>query len=195
MAATAERRRLFFALWPEPGLQTTLAATASALARSRALGGRDVPAERIHLTLLFLGDVEPAAEQRLVTAVGRLAARPFDLILDQAGCFFRSKVFWIGASKAPRKLGELAEALRAAAAGIGLAPDRKELVPHLTCVRDIRHVIRPVPVTPLTWAVRSFALVHSTLGPQPQYHVVSQWSLQTGPARSVKTVQAPGVPE
>ena len=191
----AERRRLFFALSPEPALQTTLAVTASTIARSRALGGRDVPADRIHLTLLFLGDVDAAAEQRLITAVGRITARPYDLILDQAGCFFRSKVFWIGASKAPRKLEELAKALRGAAAGIGLAPDAKELVPHLTCVRDIRHVIRPVPITPLVWAVRGFALVHSTLGPQPQYHVVSHWPLQTGPTRSVKTVQAPGGPE
>lgn len=186
---------MFFALWPEPALQTTLAATAKVIARSRSLGGREIPPERIHLTLLFLGDVAPDVEKRVLVAAGRIAARPFDLTLDQAGCFFRSKVFWLAPTAVPRKLTELSQALRAAMAGIGLPPDRKELVPHLTCLRDIDHVIRPVPVSPLVWPVRRFALVHSTLGARPEYHVVSHWPLHTGPVPSVKTVQAPGGPE
>jgi len=188
----AETRRLFFALWPDPALQTSMAATAERIARTRAIGGREIPAERLHLTLLFLGDVASDAEKRLVTAAGRLQARPFDLTLDQAGCFFRSKVFWLGPRTVPRKLAELVRALHAAMAGVGLAPDRKDLVPHVTCLRDIRHVIRPVPVDPIVWSVRQFALVHSALGAKPEYHVVSHWPLQTASTSSVKTVQAPG---
>jgi len=195
MAATAERRRLFFALWPQPPLQAAMAAAASGIARSRALGGREIPPERLHLTLLFLGEVAPEVEKRVVAAAGRIVARPFDLTLDEAGCFFRSKVFWLGASRAPRKLGELADELRKAMAGVGLSPDRKELVPHVTCLRDIRHVIRPVPLAPMVWPVRGFALVHSTLGAQPEYHVVSHWPLQTASASAVKSVQKPGGPE
>jgi 2'-5' RNA ligase len=191
----ADSRRLFFALWPAPALQDAIATTGQALARARALGGREIPPPRIHLTLLFLGDVAPAAEKRLITAAGRIRARPFDLTLDQAGCFFRSKVFWLGASKVPRKLGELAQELRASMAGVGIQPDRKDLVPHVTCLRDIRHVIRPAPVSPIVWPVREFVLVHSTLGAQPQYHVVSHWPLQTASIRNVKTVQSPGGPE
>ena len=172
-----------------------MAATAKRIAGSRKIGGREIPAERLHLTLLFLGDVAPDAEKRLLAAAGRVEGRAFDLTLDQAGCFFRSKVFWLGPSAVPRKLAELGQALHAAMAGVGLAPDRKELVPHVTGLRDIRHVIRPVPVDPIVWPVRQFVLVHSTLGAKAEYHVVSQWPLQTASMQSVKTVQAPGGPE
>ena len=174
----AEARRLFFALWPGAALQAEMAATAERIARTRDIGGRSTAAERLHLTLLFLGEVPPDAEKRLLAAAGRIAAPPFDLTLDQAGCFFRSKAFWLGPRTVPRKLTELASALHAAMAGVGLAPDRKELVPHVTCRRDIRHVIRPVPVDPVVWPAREFVLVHSAAG---QYHVVSQWPLQTAP--------------
>ena len=188
----AEARRLFFALWPDPELQESMAATAKRIAGSRAIGGREIPAARLHLTLLFLGDAPSDAEKRLLAAAGRVEGRAFDLTLDQAGCFFRSKVFWLGPSAVPRKLAELGQALHAAMAGVGLAPDRKELVPHVTCLRDIRHVIRPVPVDPLIWPARQFALVHSTLGAKPEYHVVSQWPLQTTSVTNVKTVQGTG---
>lgn len=180
---------MFFALWPDPALQARMAATAKAVASNRAIGGRDLATEGLHLTLLFLGDIAPDAEKRLVTAAGRVKARPFDLTLDQAGCFFRSKVFWLGPRTVPRKLTELAQALQAAMAGVGLAPDYKELVPHVTYLRDIRHVIRPAAVDPIIWPVRQFALVHSAGG---EYHVVSQWPLQNASATKVKTVQATG---
>ena len=166
-----------------------MAATGERIARVRDIGGRAIPAERLHLTLLFLGNVAPDAEKRLLAAADRIAAPPFDVTLDQAGCFFRSKVFWLGPRTVPRKLTGLAEALHAAMAGVGLAPDPRELVPHVTCRRDIRHVIRPVPVDPLVWPARQFALVHSAGG---QYHVVSQWPLQNASVTNVKTVQASG---
>jgi 2'-5' RNA ligase len=182
----ADARRLFFALWPEPALQAEMAATGERIARTRKIEGRVIAPERLHLTLLFLGEVAPEAEKRLIAAAGRVEGRPFDLTLDQAGCFFRSKVFWLGPRSVPRKLVELAGALHAAMAGVGLAPDPKELVPHVTCRRDIRHVIKPVPVDPVIWPARSFALVASVAG---QYHVVSQWPMQTAPVLNVKTVQ------
>ena len=185
-AKAAPTKRLFFALWPDAALQASIAQTGERIARTRKLEGRTVPPERLHLTLLFLGEVPVEAEKRLIAAAGLVQGRPFDLILDRASCFFRSKVFWLGPQAVPRKLTELAGALHAAAAGVGLAPERKELVPHVTCRRDIGHVIKPVPVDPVIWPARSFALVHSVAG---QYHVVSQWPLQNAPVTNVKTVQ------
>jgi len=191
----AERRRLFFALWPAPKLQAAISSAALAVARQRAVGGQEVPPERVHLTLLFLGDVTAKTEEILVTGAGRVAAPSFQLTLDQAGCFYRSRVFWLGASATPNKLTLLWERLSALAAGAGVPVDARPLAPHVTCVRDIRHRIRPAPVAPITWAVRDFALVHSELGTQPRYHVVSQWRLQTGAHADVKTVQSGQVPE
>lgn len=174
-----DARRLFFALWPDDATRRATVDAATRIANSRRVTGRKIPSERVHLTLLFLGDVPAAAEARLIDAIARIRAPAFKLTLDQAGCFYRSRVFWVGPREIPPGLMDLWERLRAAAESAGIPQDYKPLVPHVTCLRDIKDRIRPVPVDPIRWPVRSFALVHSELGSQPQYHVVSHWPLQT----------------
>ena len=49
--------RLFFALWPPPDTAQALANWAEEVARD--VGGKPVAAEKIHLTLAFLGDADP----------------------------------------------------------------------------------------------------------------------------------------
>lgn len=188
----AETRRLFFALWPEPAVRDAIARAGYPIARQRALGGREVPPERLHLTLLFLGGATAAQQERLVAGAGQVVGHAFDLRLEQAGCFYRSRVFWLGAATAPARLTALWQSLCDVAALAGLEPDHRPPAPHVTLVRDIRHRIRPVPVEPVVWPVRRFALVQSVLGDRPEYHVVSQWPLQNASATNVKTVQASG---
>ena len=60
-AKAAPTRRLFFALWPDPALQAGIAETAERIARTRKIEGRTIAAERLHLTLLFLGVVSSEA--------------------------------------------------------------------------------------------------------------------------------------
>ncbi len=182
----AATRRLFFALWPDPVLKAAIAGAARTPAR--AVSGRRVRDENLHLTVLFLGAVAAEPEARLLQAAGSVRAPAFELVLDRVGSFFRARVLWVGASQAPAPLGELRRQLEAAAAGAGVKFDAKPLVPHVTCYRDVRRALEPVPVEPLRWPVRSFALVLSAGG---QYHVVSQWPLQTASVTNVKTVQAP----
>ena len=166
-------RRLFFALWPDPVLKASIAHAARTPARP--LGGRRVRDESLHLTLLFLGTVEAEAQARLEAAAGKIRAPGFELGLDRVGSFFRAKVLWVGPSQVPAALPALRAQLETAAGKAGVAFDPKALVPHVTCYRDVRKALEPVPVTPLRWPVRSFALVESVGG---QYHVVSQWPLQ-----------------
>lgn len=170
----APTKRLFFALWPDPVLKAAIAGAARTPARGAP--GRRVRDENLHLTVLFLGAVETAAEAALAQAAALVRAAPFDLTLDRVGSFFRARVLWIGPSQVPAQLGDLRGQLEAAARTAGVAFDPKPLVPHVTCYRDVRQTLGPAPVEPLPWPVRSFALVHSAGG---QYHVVSQWPLQT----------------
>ena len=172
----AAGRRLFFALWPDPVLKAAIGGAARLPAR--AVSGRRVRDENLHLTVLFLGSVAADAEARLARAATAVRADAFDLVLDRVGSFFRSRVLWIGPSQAPAPLAELRRQLEAAAQQAAVPFDPKPLVPHVTCYRDVRQNLDPAPVEPLRWPVRSFALVHSTAG---QYHVVSQWPLQTVP--------------
>lgn len=173
-----EPRRLFLALWPAPALARSITAAIAGVARNRGISGRAVPAAQAHLTLLFLGPVAAAAEARLVEAAAAIRVPRFELVLDQVGCFYRSRVLWAGPQYIPPPLLDLWEQLRGAAEAAGAGQDYKPLVPHVTGLRDIRDRIRPVPIAPLRWAVADFALVHSI---DQQYHVVSQWPLQNAP--------------
>jgi 2'-5' RNA ligase len=192
----AAGRRLFFALWPDPVLKASIGGAARLPAR--AVSGRRVRDENLHLTVLFLGSVAAEAEARLAQAAGAVRAGAFDLALDRVGGFFRSRVLWIGPSQPPAELAELRRQLEVAAKQAAVAFDPKPLVPHVTCYRDVRQNVKkgtqpfsrtPVPrgkglrplfdIAPLRWPVRGFALVHSTPGAKPEYHVVSQWPLQT----------------
>ncbi len=185
-------RRLFFALWPDDELRAAIALAARAAARAAGITGKRVHDEKLHMTLLFLGEVDAPAEKKVREAAATVRAAAFDVALDQVGSFYRSKVLWVGARQAPAALTELSQTLRAALDSAAVAFDRKALAPHVTCFRDIRPPLRPAAIEPLPWAVREFSLVHSADG---QYHVVSQWPLQTDPVSSVKTVQTPGGPE
>jgi RNA 2',3'-cyclic 3'-phosphodiesterase len=184
-AKGAPTKRLFFALWPDPVLKARIAFAARLTARTGS--GKRVRDEHLHLTVLFLGAVDAKAEARLVQAAAALKAAAFELVLDRVGCFFRSRVVWVGPSHAPAPLADLRRQLEGVARQAGVAFDAKALVPHVTCYRDARQALEPAPIEPLHWPVRSFALVHSVGG---QYHVVSQWPLQNASVTNVKTVQS-----
>jgi 2'-5' RNA ligase len=178
-AATLAPKRLFFALWPDEPTRIALAAAGEAAAAGAGIRGRRTPLERIHLTLLFLGDVDPAGEER-VRAVADAVRRPaFDLMLDQAGSFPRSRVLWVGPRQAPAALTDLWLELRNGLTDLAAEHNRDVLAPHVTCYRDIDRPVPIVPIRPIRWRADGFVLVHSTLGTPHRYHVVSQWPLQT----------------
>ncbi len=176
-----DRRRLFFALWPDDAQRAAITGAADAAAGREGISGRKIPAERVHLTLLFVGDVGAGDEARVREAAAQVCADRFELVLDQAGSFYRSKVFWVGAHAAPAPLTRLWLGLREAVRTSGVAHDRRALAPHVTCYRDIKRPIRPVAIEPIVWPVHEFALVNSLLGRQPEYCVLERWPLEAGP--------------
>ncbi len=179
MASAAEgarRERLFFALWPEPPLQETLARLARRLVRK---GGRRLAPEAIHLTLLFLGPVDAATRACLEAAAQAVAVPPFELAIDRTGTFPRARVVWAGPSETPAPLARLEAALREAAARCGLEPEVRPFVPHLTVARKAAPVpVSPLP-EPLAWPVRDFVLARSCLHPAgAEYEVLRRWPLR-----------------
>src|SRR6185295_20153073 len=73
--------RLFFAAWPEPGIQQAL----HELARRAQgeCGGRAIAARKIHLTLAFLGSFERARLDALEALAAGIAGAPCDLVLTR----------------------------------------------------------------------------------------------------------------
>lgn len=175
-ASPAAGARLFVAVWPP-------SAVVEALAAVPVGDGRRTPAERLHVTLRFLGQVGEAGQARVLdalapavaaapSAVGRLAA---------ATATFGRHVLHVPVAG----LDELAAAVMGSASDVGAAgggPDARPFVGHLTVARsrgrssagDLRAVAgAPVPeAARAPWAVGEVTLVASAGG---RYEVLARF--------------------
>lgn len=146
---------------------------------------RTVPAEQLHLTLAFLGQVPDEAAAPLAAALDE-ATRPFaafDAQLSGVGAFphaRRPRVVWAGALD-PRPLVTLALAVRGSLAAAGHPGDEKDFRAHVTLARvrserDLdkivaflrEHARDPLPTIP----VREVRLYRSVLGPGGASHEI-----------------------
>ena len=157
--------RLFFALWPPRE-------TAEALARwARPLEGKPVPAEKIHLTLAFLGGVEPA---KLVAAAKKVRARAFELPVDSAKYVRGNEMVWVGPREMPEGLRVLVERLHFALYRAEFILERRAFAAHVTLVRKARKPASIAPLPKVEWPVREFTLVNSELS---RYKVLERFAL------------------
>jgi 2'-5' RNA ligase len=172
---SSEARRLFYALWPDDPVRHALLhwQTANLPATVRWQHRAD-----LHLTLHFLGQVEPDRLDALRALGAGIRVDGFELVLDRLGHWPRPQVLWAGPAEIPRELAELHARLGAGLQALGFELDRRPFAAHLTLARKIRH--RPPGATalePVTWQVREFALVESVPGSVPAYRLLARWPL------------------
>lgn len=126
-------KRLFLALeLPEP-----LARDLAAL-DPRLPGLRWLPAQSLHLTLAFLGDVETPAGESLMEALHALDAEPFDLTLEgltRFGGRGRPVIVAANASEPPPELFFLHTSVQVIVRSTGLRTDSRPFRPHVTLGR------------------------------------------------------------
>lgn len=147
-----------------------------------------------HLTLKFLGNVDPAQLPNLINRV-RSTTRdisPFTLSLETLGGFpslRRPRVIWIGLGGELEPLKQLQSAIDRQTTGIGSHSEERHFKPHLTLgrVRDPRNQrplvatgeaidSTPVPSWP-DWPVHELHLFQSKLSPQGAvYSVIESFS-------------------
>lgn len=185
MAATATEHprpgrplRLFFALWP--GQDTAAALWQLAQALRKTCGGRATLRDNLHLTLAFLGTVEPGRAQRLAQLGASVAAgaEAFDFRLDRIGCWRRQRLVWAGSAAMPGALLLLAERLGAALQGGGFPLEHRAFKPHVTLLRDAGAVPAAGAAGPYPWPVRELLLASSENGPRgPRYRAIGRWPL------------------
>jgi RNA 2',3'-cyclic 3'-phosphodiesterase len=162
--------RLFVAAIPPPALAQRLADAAAAVAPPEL---RVTPAENLHVTIHFLGEVEPDAVPALEADLAAAAARhtPTTLTLDAItpGPPRRPRMLWATAKAAP---GYTAIVNDAAAAAVPHAPHARPArpgTPHLTLARlrgraDLRRWPDRRPLDDAAFPLAELALVHSALG-------------------------------
>ena len=106
------------------------------LLRGGLQGARWIDPENYHLTLRFIGDIETGLAHEIVSMLGRVNRRPFDIRLDGLSAFGGRKPRAIVASVAPSpSLLELQAELERMMQRVGLDPEGRKYTPHVTLAR------------------------------------------------------------
>jgi 2'-5' RNA ligase len=148
----------------------------------------------LHLTLKFLGNVEPRVLPALAAGLAGVArtAVPFEIELQGAGAFprvDRPQVVWIGVVGGQEALAALAAGVDRACADAGFSREERPFRAHLTLGRvkpasgagDLPARLRSLCDVPLGAArIERFELMQSTLTPRgPVYSVVESFLLES----------------
>jgi 2'-5' RNA ligase len=160
-----------------------------------------VEPENLHLTLVFLGDVEdhrvPAVCQSVETAVA--GYEPFTIELCGVGAFpnsGRPRNLWLGVGQGGAEVSALHSSVEAAVAKLGFRPEHRRFTPHLTLGR-VREAHREPSLTEAihrladysagTQIVSGVVVFSSRLNTDgPTYEVLSRATFGNEPTRKAE---------
>jgi len=175
--------QVFFAILPDDAAGMQASVLSRTLRDTLGLRGRTLDRERLHVTLLPLGNF-PGLPRGLVNeardAAASVAFPSFRLAFDRVGSFSGRPgnlplVLRVGDGLAA--LGDFQRSLAIALKRAGLGRHMKSgFVPHMTLLYDASAVAER-PVAPVGWTVREFVLIHSLLG-QTKHIVLGRWPLR-----------------
>jgi 2'-5' RNA ligase len=101
-------------------------------------GVRWLKSEQIHLTVSFLGDVGPDAEEAFRESLAAIRYTPFFMPVNGVGSFpakGNPRVLWAGVGKGHPQLFHVHKRVQEAALAAGLEPDLRAWHPHITVAR------------------------------------------------------------
>jgi 2'-5' RNA ligase len=123
--------RLFVGIEFPPELKLRLSLLCSGIA-----GARWVDPGNFHLTLRFIGEIDEGTAADVDEALLRLKAAPFSVQLAGVGVFGGDKLrqLWVGVGREPALIS-LQSKIELALIRIGLPPEPRKYVPHVTLAR------------------------------------------------------------
>jgi 2'-5' RNA ligase len=170
------RQRLFFALWPDGAWRH---AVEHDLRKAvRRAGGSIVPARNLHVTLVFLGSVDPAGAEMARAVAGSIRGTAFEIAFDRLEIWPRQRLLSLTAGEPSAALRDLAIELRERLRAVGFELERRPFRAHVTLARKVRQARISEPVRLPRWPVREFVLVKSVTAPEgSRYEVLEHWPL------------------
>ena len=172
------RKRLFFALWPDEAVRAHLAALQTALPQA---AGRWVHPDDLHITLQFLGSVEPERQACIAEAARAVHGEPFELEIDQIDFWPKPRIAWAGPQEVPLPLRQLVKRLARHLRACGFQPEKRLYRPHVTLLRKTTPAAAMRLPEPIRWPVDHFVLVESRPGGDPpHYRPLEGWALEGG---------------
>jgi len=99
-------------------------------------GARWIDAGNMHLTLRFIGEIDEGVAADIDEALAQVKARRFSLQLAGTGVFggHRPRALWVGVERDPQ-LVKLHDRIEQALIRVGVAPEPRKFMPHVTLAR------------------------------------------------------------
>lgn len=171
--------RAFFCIELDEAYQKELERIVSRLRHQVTTRVSWVRRENLHVTLKFLGEIDPASLPQLQHAAAEAIRSivPFDWQLNRLGAFpqlERPRVIWAGCREEPQPLHALYAALEMQLQALGYSPERGTFTAHVTLgrvkeggprSREIALALENVPSFAYQIRTESLTLMESQLTP------------------------------
>lgn len=174
--------RIFIGIELDDAVRASAAAIAASL-RERLgarLDARWIPADNLHITLWFVGEVAEDRAEEILRAVGQpFTEESFDVHISGAGAFPSSgapRVFWVGVTSGAEGLARLHAEIAVRLRPLGLEPERRRYSAHLTVARvkelrgrddrQLRAALRAIAADAGTFRVRAVTVFRSRPSPK-----------------------------
>lgn len=119
-----------------------------------------MPGKNLHVTLVFLGNLESEKLGAVKDLLDSIKLEPFVLCLDQLGFWRRPQIVWAGCDKIPRQLIDYQKAIRDGLVSMGFHIDNRTYLAHVSLFKKARR--NPgIEMSPVCWEVQRAYAVQS----------------------------------
>lgn len=172
-------KRLFFALWPDQATHQHCQQITQALRDH----GKPVAAMNLHVTLVFLGQVDAAKQTAISKAADNIQFEAMNLRFNRLSYWKKPAVVCLCAEQTDPAVQQLVDQLANAARQNGLMIDDRPFKPHVTLLRKARsqpqHLFESIQ-----WQADGFCLVESCSTPSGvEYRVIQRWNIPKMPIK------------
>lgn len=141
-------------------------------------GGRGMRGDSLHLTLVFVGEVDLKRLEELADRAARVCFAPFEFQLDKAMCWHHNRIGHLTCTRPPEPLLALVSQLERGLEGLDIPFDHRPYRPHVTLLRNADCKNGNPALEPIRWEARDFVLVRSTLRADgARYEELGRWPL------------------
>jgi 2'-5' RNA ligase len=168
-------KRLFFALWPDEQTRAEI----DAINQSIEQPGRRLVPENLHVTLVFLGNVDDATADAVRREAADIQGHPIRLQFDELDFWQRPRVLCLTCRRQPKPLYTLVNALSRMVEAYPVSlVERRHYRAHITLARKAQKRPR-IRFQPINFCADHFVLVESvSTGQGVKYQVLEKWPLR-----------------
>lgn len=165
-------KRLFFALWPDEITRQQCVKIKNELCIENVYA---VPADNIHITLLFLGNIDSDKESMIKRDSASINIPNIRLRFNDLSFWKKSGILCLTATVPCPELEKLVEDLSKLAIKLDIPTDERPFTPHITLVKKALRQ-QNLEFDPVIWHSNAFCLVESCqVSSGVEYRIVQKW--------------------